>query len=120
MIQYERKITEQGLLMKIARGSIFSLKSAVDYQKNSIVSKEIIKREKGTITLFAFDKGQGLSEHIAPFDAFLYVVDGKAKIRIAQKIFYPAQGETIILPAGQPHAVEAVQKFKMLLVMIRA
>jgi quercetin dioxygenase-like cupin family protein len=97
-----------------------SLVSLVDYQSDSVVSKEVIKKEKGTVTLFAFDKGQGLSEHTAPFDALVYVFDGKAEINIAGKQHNLKAGETIIMPANKPHSLKALERFKMLLVMIKA
>ena len=97
-----------------------NLVSLVDYQDDSVVSKEIIKKEKGTATLFAFDKGQGLSEHTAPFDALVYVFDGKAEITIAGRQHSLKAGETIIMPANKPHSLKAVERFKMLLVMIKA
>ena len=97
-----------------------SLISLVDYQPGSIVSKEIIKKEKGTVTLFAFDQGQGLSEHTAPFDALVYIFDGKAEITIADKQNSLKAGETIIMPANKPHSLKAIERFKMLLVMIKA
>ncbi len=97
-----------------------SLVSLVDYQDGSIVSKELIKKDKGTVTLFAFDKGQGLSEHTAPFDALVYIIDGKAEITIDGKVHFLAAGETIIMPANKPHSLKAVECFKMLLVMIKA
>lgn len=97
-----------------------SLVNLVDYQDDSIVSKEIIKKDKGTVTIFAFDKGQGLSEHIAPFDALVYIFDGKAQISIAKKAHQLKAGETIIMPANKPHSLKAVERFKMLLVMIKA
>jgi len=96
-----------------------SLVNLVDYQDGSIVSKEVIKKEKGTVTLFAFDKGQGLSEHIAPFDALVYIFDGKAEISIAGKQHNLKVGETIIMPANKPHSLKAQERFKMLLVMIK-
>ncbi|MDD5634162.1 MAG: cupin domain-containing protein [Candidatus Omnitrophica bacterium] len=92
----------------------------IEYQDGSVVSREIIKKDKGTITLFAFDRGQGLSEHTAPFDAVVYVFDGKAKITIAGKEHLLNTGEIILMPANKPHALKAVERFKMLLVMIRA
>ena len=92
----------------------------VGYQDNSVVSKEIIKKDAGTVTLFSFDKGQGLSEHIAPFDALVYIFDGKAEITIAGKPIILKAGEITIMPANKPHALKAVERFKMLLVMIRA
>lgn len=97
-----------------------SLISLVDYQDGSVVSKEVIKKEKGTVTLFAFDKGQGLSEHTAPFDALVYIFDGKAEISIAGKAYFLKAGETIIMPANKAHSLKAVDRFKMLLVMIKA
>jgi len=97
-----------------------NLISLVDYQDGSVVSKELIKKEKGTVTLFAFDKGQGLSEHTAPFDAFVYIIDGKAEITIDGKVHSLALGETIIMPANKPHSLKAAERFKMLLVMIKA
>jgi len=96
------------------------LTDMVDYRVGSVVSKEIIKKETGTVTLFAFDKGQGLSEHTTPFDALVYIIDGSAEIRIAGKSNIVKKGDMIIMPAHKPHALKAVQKFKMLLVMIKA
>lgn len=96
------------------------LAELVAYQDGSIVSKEIIKNEKGTVTLFAFDKGQGLSEHTAPFDAFVYILDGEAEISIAGKQHSLKAGETMIMPANKPHSLKAIERFKMLLVMIKA
>jgi len=92
----------------------------VNYQGGSIVSKEIIKGEKGTVTLFAFDKGQGLSEHTAPFDALVYNLDGKAEVIIEGQTHLLGAGEVVIMPANKPHAVKAVERFKMLLVMIKS
>jgi len=92
----------------------------IDYQEGSIVSKELIKKDKGTVTLFAFDKGQGLSEHTAPFDAFVYIIDGKAEITIDGKTHSVVEGETIIMPANKPHSLKAAERFKMFLVMIKA
>jgi len=92
----------------------------VAYQDGSVVSREIIRKSTGTVTIFAFDKGQGLSEHTAPFDALVYVVDGKAQITISGREYQLSGGESIILPAGEPHALKATSKFKMLLVMIRS
>lgn len=96
-----------------------SLSGLVDYQDGAVVSKEIIKKEKGSVTLFAFDKGQGLSEHTAPFDALVYIFDGKAEISIAGKQYFLKAGETIIMPANKPHSLKAIDRFKMLLVMIK-
>jgi quercetin dioxygenase-like cupin family protein len=97
-----------------------SLESLAGYQKDSVVSKTLIDKKTGTITLFAFDKGQGLSEHTASFDAFIYIVDGKADIVIAGEHKKAIKGETIIMPANKPHSLRAEEPFKMLLVMIKA
>ncbi len=96
------------------------LKEMVDYQNGAVVSKEIIKKQTGTVTLFAFDKGQGLSEHTAPFDALVYIIDGEASITIAGTANTVKTGQMITMPANKPHALQAVQKFKMLLVMIKS
>ena len=92
----------------------------IDYQKDSIVSREIIKKKTGTVTLFAFDVNQGLSEHTAPFDALVYIVDGEAEISISGKKHRVPKNSMILMPAGKPHSVKAIKKFKMLLIMIRS
>ena len=92
----------------------------VEYHEGSIVSKTVIDKSTGTLTLFAFDKGQGLSEHTAPFDALVYVFDGKAEVTISGKPVQVEQGEMIIMPANQPHALRAIDRFKMMLVMIKS
>ena len=97
-----------------------TLEKMVEYQDGSVVSKTVIGKKTGTVTLFAFDAGQSLSEHTAPFDALVYVMDGKAEISIAQKMQPVAKGQMIILPANIPHAVNAVSQFKMMLVMIKS
>ncbi len=97
-----------------------SLKDLVNYQDGSIVSREIIRKTTGTVTLFAFDKGQGLSEHTAPFDALITILDGEAEVAIAGQAYRMEQGQMVILPANKPHALKALGKFKMLLVMIRS
>ena len=91
----------------------------VDYQEGSIVSRTIIKKKTGTVTLFAFDEGQGLSEHTTPFDALVYILDGEAEITISGKTLRLGEGEIVIMPANQPHALKAVKKFKMILTMIK-
>ncbi len=90
------------------------------YQDSSIVSRVLLKNKGGTVTLFAFDIGEGLSEHTAPFDALVFVTEGVADIEISGESFTVRQGETIILPANLPHALRAATRFKMLLMMIRA
>jgi quercetin dioxygenase-like cupin family protein len=92
----------------------------VDYQKEAVVSKTIIEKKTGTVTLFAFDQGQGLSEHTAPFDALVQVLDGEVEIKISGNPFHLKQGEMIIMPANKPHALKAVRQFKMLLTMIKS
>jgi quercetin dioxygenase-like cupin family protein len=95
------------------------LDGLVSYQDGSVVSRTVINKSAGTITLFAFDKGESLSEHTAPFDAMVHVVDGIAEIKIAGRPYILKKGGMIIMPAGQPHALKAIEKFKMLLVMIK-
>lgn len=97
-----------------------NLASLVKYQKGSVVSRTLIDKNAGTITLFAFDESQGLSEHTAPYDAFVYIIDGGANIVISGKTFRLKKGELTIMPANEPHAISAVTKFKMLLAMIRS
>ena len=97
-----------------------SLVDMVDYQEEAVVSKTIIEKKTGTVTLFAFDQGQGLSEHAAPFDALVQVLDGEVEIKISSNPFHLKQGEMIIMPANEPHALKAVKQFKMLLTMIRS
>ncbi len=92
----------------------------IDYQAGSVVSREILRQKAGTVTLFAFDQGQGLSEHKAPFDALVLLLDGEAEIVISGKPFRLKSGEMIIMPANEPHALKALKKFKMLLVMIKS
>jgi quercetin dioxygenase-like cupin family protein len=99
---------------------VLGLKELVSYQQGSVVSREIIRKSTGTVTLFAFDEGQGLSEHTAPFDALVYIVDGDAEITVSGQAHHVSEGEMLILPAGQPHALRALHGFKMLLVMIRS
>jgi quercetin dioxygenase-like cupin family protein len=90
-----------------------------DYQEGSVVSRTIINKKTGTVTFFAFDEGQGLSEHTAPFDALVYILDGEAAITISGKPVKVSEGEMLIMPANKPHALKAVKRFKMLLTMVR-
>lgn len=99
---------------------IEKLDEMVGYQKLSVVSRTIMDKPVGTITLFAFDRDEGLSEHTAPYDALVFVYDGEAVITISGKDYAVRKGETIIMPAGEPHALRADTPFKMMLVMIRA
>ena len=96
------------------------LAGLIDYQESSVVSREIISKKTGTVTLFAFDKDQGLSEHTAPFDALVYCLDGEAEVTISGNPMPLKEGEMVIMPAHKPHALKAIQRFKMLLIMIRA
>jgi quercetin dioxygenase-like cupin family protein len=98
----------------------FELAGQVDYVAGSVVSRTLAKKPTGTITLFAFDRGQGLSEHSAPYDAFVQVVDGVATLRIGGNDVVAKAGEVVVMPANIPHSVHATERFKMLLVMIRS
>lgn len=98
---------------------VLKLKDLATYQEHSVVSREIIRKPSGTMTVFAFDKGDGLSEHTASFDAAVYLLEGEAEIRIDGKPYSVKEGEMIIMPANKPHALKAVTRYKMLLVMIK-
>ena len=102
------------------KAEILNLVEMVSYQTGSVVSRQITKTDAGNVTLFAFDAGQELSEHTAPFDALVHVVEGEAEIVISGKSFPLKAGEAIVMPADEPHAVKATTQFKMLLTMIRA
>jgi quercetin dioxygenase-like cupin family protein len=97
-----------------------NLVSLIDYQEGSIVSRTIIDKEAGTVTVFAFDEDQGLSEHTAPYDALVYILDGEADIVISGKHIQLKKSEMTIMPANEPHTLKAVTRFKMLLTMIRS
>jgi len=101
------------------KGIKFSYNDSISYSDKAVVSKHVLKKETGNISLFAFDKGEGLSEHTAPFDAVVFIVDGKADIIIDGESNILEAGETIIMPANIPHALKAAEKFKMVLTMIR-
>lgn len=92
----------------------------VNYQEGSVVSRTIVKRATGTVTLFAFDDGQGLSEHTAAFDAVAYLLEGEAEITVSGKLLWTTASEAVLLPANQPHSLKALSKFKMMLTMIRS
>jgi quercetin dioxygenase-like cupin family protein len=98
---------------------VMKLKDMAHYQEHSVVSREIIRKPSGTMSVFAFDKGEGLSEHTAPFDAVVFLLEGEAEIRIDGKPHSVKEGEMIIMPANKPHALTAVTSYKMLLVMIK-
>ncbi|MEF8879105.1 MAG: cupin domain-containing protein [Candidatus Thermoplasmatota archaeon] len=99
---------------------VFNSKDLIKYQKDSVVSRMLINKKSGSVTLFAFDKKQKLSEHSAPFDALVQVLDGETEISISAKNYSLKQGDFIIMPANKPHAVTAVKKFKMMLTMIKS
>lgn len=102
------------------KGNVINIKELIAYQSGSIVSRTIIDKKEGTITFFAFDKGQGLSEHTAPYDAMVQVIDGEVEITISGKAHKLKEGQMIIMPANDPHALKALTKYKMLLTMIKA
>ncbi len=106
--------------VEIAAAEVARVAELANYQKGSVVSRILVRRDKGNVTLFAFDEGQDLSEHTAPFDALVYVLEGRAEIRIAGQPFGLSAGDVILMPANKPHAVRAVSQFKMLLTMIRS
>ena len=101
-------------------GQSARLVDLIGYQDGAVVSRTIIDKKVGNVTLFAFDVGQGLSEHTAPFDALVHIVDGEAEINIADRIIQVKEGEVVIMPANQPHALKATKRFKMVLTMISA
>ncbi|HAN03718.1 MAG TPA: cupin domain-containing protein [Elusimicrobia bacterium] len=102
------------------RGKALKAKALVGYDAGAVVSRTIIRKPVGTVNLFSFDKGQGLSEHTAPFDAMAEILDGEAEIRIGRKSVKVKADEFIIMPANRPHALHAAKKFKMALIMIKA
>jgi quercetin dioxygenase-like cupin family protein len=104
----------------VHKSEILKVASLAEYQTGAVVSRQVTKAEAGNVTLFAFDEGQELSEHTAPYDALVHILDGEAEIKIAGKPYLLKAGEGIIMPANEPHALKAVGKFKMLLTMIRA
>jgi quercetin dioxygenase-like cupin family protein len=97
-----------------------NLNGMITYQRDSVVSRTLIKKQTGTVTLFAFDQGQALSEHTTPFDAIAHIIDGEAEITVSGKVSHVKAGEIIIMPANEPHALKAVKKYKMLLIMIKS
>ncbi len=96
------------------------LRGLIDYQEDAVVSRTLIEKKGGTVTLFAFSEGQGLSEHTAPYDAMVEIVEGEAEVTISGKTHLLKEGEIIVMPANQPHALKAASKFKMLLTLIKA
>ena len=106
--------------MEDIKGKVLKTADLIEYQDGSVVSREIIRKDTGTVTIFAFDKGEGLSEHTAPFDAMVQIIDGKAEITISGNKNILEAGEMIIMPANEPHALTALEKYKMVLTMIRS
>lgn len=106
--------------IEFPKGQTFSFIKEIDYAERAIISKIVLKKETGNVTLFSFDKGQNLSEHTAPFDAMVQVIEGTAEILIDKQAFVLNPGESIVMPAGIPHAVNAVERFKMVLTMIKS
>ena len=115
MISMDKNKNLQNLI-----GHAVKLTDMIDYQAGSVVSRAIIDKKVGTVTLFAFDEGEGLSEHTAPYSALVIILEGEADISVSGKSVRIKRGELTIMPANEPHALSAVTKFKMLLVMIRA
>jgi quercetin dioxygenase-like cupin family protein len=103
-----------------ARGKVIRIQDLVDYQEGSVVSRQIIKKDAGNVTIFAFDKDEGLSEHTAPFDAIVQVCEGEAEVIISGNSHSVKKDEMIIMPANEPHALRANERFKMILIMVRS
>ncbi len=99
---------------------ILDLQNLLDYQEGSVVSRMLVNKKVGSVTLFSFDKDQGLSEHTTPFDALVYVFNGKAEIIISKKSYILQEGQMINMPANEPHALKALERFKMMLIMVKA
>jgi quercetin dioxygenase-like cupin family protein len=105
---------------EFARATIFNLSETIKYSEGAVVSRTVTKRAEGTVTLFAFDKDQGLSEHTTPFDAQVHIIDGTATVYIDKKPFVLGKDDFIVMPADVPHALEATERFKMILTMIKS
>jgi quercetin dioxygenase-like cupin family protein len=104
---------------EISKPKIFTPSESIEYSDNSVVSKTIVKKSTGNITLFAFDKGEGLSEHSSPHEAIVHILDGSSEITVGGELFVVQSGQCIILPANVPHALKATERFKMMLIMIK-
>jgi quercetin dioxygenase-like cupin family protein len=111
--------TAGGIMATAPKSEVLHMADLASYQEGSVVSRQITKEEAGNITLFAFDEGQELSEHTAPYDALVHVLDGEVEVRISGQPFHLKSGDAIIMPANDPHALKAITQFKMLLTMIR-
>ena len=110
----------QGTGAEPLTATVIQMADLVDYQDGSVVSREVIGGKTGTMTVFAFDEEQRLSEHTAPFDALVYILDGEAEVAISGKGLHVKERDMVIMPANEPHALRAVKKFKMILTMIRS
>jgi len=113
-------INEEQIKRNMDLSVVYTLKNSIDYAKGAIVSKSVTKNKNGSATLFSFDKGQNLSEHTAPFDAIVVVIEGSCEIKIAGISNFLSEGQMIVMPASIPHALEATEAFKMMLTMIKA
>jgi len=118
--RYSMSSQPGGNKREIAVAEVIALIDLVNYQEGAVVSRTIVHRPNGTVTLFAFDEGQGLSEHTAPFDALAHVLEGEAEITVSGKPLPTKAGGAVLMPAQQPHALKAITRFKMLLTMIRS
>ena len=107
-------------MTKQTNSKVNVLKDMVEYQEGSVVSRTIIDKPQGTVTLFAFAEGEGLSEHTTPYDAMVHVIDGEVEITIGAEVFHLDEGKVIVMPADIPHALRALGRFKMLLIMVKA
>ena len=103
----------------VAKIQVVKMVDLADYQEDSIVSRTLIDKKAGTVTFFAFDEEQGLSEHVAPYDALVCILDGEAEVTISGKVYHLKEGEMILMPANKPHALRAVKRFKMMLIMVK-
>lgn len=119
-VVFQNLMNLEEFLMEDLKSEVLKVEELIDYQKGSVVSREIIRKNTGTVTIFAFDKGEGLSEHTAPFDAMVQIIDGKAEITISGHKNVLEKGDMIIMPADEPHALTALEKYKMVLTMIRS
>jgi len=108
------------MLSNMATAKVINLRELIEYQEGAVVSRTILETETGTVTLFAFTVGQGLSEHTAPFDALVYLLEGEADVSLSGQTLRVHEGEFVIMPANDPHALKAVKNFKMLLIMLQS
>lgn len=111
--------TDKGADRERLKGRMLDVGELVSYQEGSVVSREIVRGDAGTVSVFAFDEGEGLSEHTAPFDALVHVIDGEAEVTIAGEPLRLAEGQMVIMPAGKPHSLKALGRFKMVLTLIK-